>query len=108
MSYLYLAIAILAEVAATSALKATEGFTRPLPSAVVVAGYVIAFYCLALTVKEIPMGISYAIWSAVGIVLVAGVGWIVYGQVLDRPALIGLGLIIVGVVVVNLSQSTVH
>ena len=108
MSYLYLAIAILAEVAATSALKATEGFTRPLPSAVVVAGYVIAFYCLALTVKEIPMGISYAIWSAVGIVLVAGVGWIVYGQALDRPALIGLGLIIAGVVVVNLSQSTVH
>lgn len=108
MSYLYLAIAILAEVAATSALKATEGFTRPLPSAVVVAGYVIAFYCLALTVKEIPMGISYAIWSAVGIVLVAGVGWIVYGQVLDRPALIGLGLIIASVVVVNLSQSTVH
>jgi len=108
MSYLYLAIAILAEVAATSMLKATEGFTRPLPSAVVVAGYVIAFYCLALTVKEIPMGISYAIWSAVGIVLVAGVGWIVYGQVLDRPALIGLGLIITGVVVVNLSQSTAH
>lgn len=108
MSYLYLAIAILAEVAATSMLKATEGFTRPLPSAVVVAGYVIACYCLALTVKEIPMGISYAIWSAVGIVLVAGVGWIVYGQVLDRPALIGLGLIITGVVVVNLSQSTVH
>lgn len=108
MSYLYLAIAIVAEVAATSALKATQGFTRPLPSLLVVIGYGVAFYCLALTLKDIPVGISYAIWSAAGIVLVAGLGWLFYGQALDRPALIGLGLIVAGVVVVNLSQSGVH
>ncbi len=108
MSYLYLAVAILAEVAATSALNATEGFTRLLPSLLVVLGYGVAFYCLAMTVKDIPVGISYAIWSGAGIVLVAGFGWIYYGQALDRPALIGLGLIIAGVVVVNLSKSGAH
>lgn len=106
MSYLYLFIAIVAEVIATSALKSTEGFTKLMPSLVVAFGYVVAFYCLSITVRELPVGIVYAIWSAVGIVLVAGFAWIYYGQALDLPALIGLGLIIAGVVVVNVFSKT--
>ncbi|MGR7994299.1 MULTISPECIES: DMT family transporter [unclassified Xanthobacter] len=109
MTYLYLAIAILAEVIATSALKSTAGFTRLLPSLVVGAGYVVAFYFLALTVRDLPVGIVYAIWSAAGIILVAGFAWIYYGQALDTAGLIGLGLIIAGVLVVNLfSKTAVH
>lgn len=107
MSYVYLAVAIVAEVIATSALKSTEGFTRLGPSVVVGIGYVLAFYCLSITVRELPVGIVYAIWSAVGIVLVAGFAWIYYGQRLDLPAIIGLGLIIAGVAVVNLFSKTV-
>ncbi|MFG1294289.1 MULTISPECIES: DMT family transporter [Xanthobacter] len=106
MSYLYLAIAIVAEVIATSALKSTEGFTRLVPSLVVGLGYVVAFYCLSITVRELPVGVVYAIWSAVGIVLVAGFAWIYYGQALDLPAILGLGLIIAGVAVVNLFSKT--
>ncbi|MFG1403300.1 SMR family transporter [Xanthobacter sediminis] len=107
MSYLYLAVAIVAEVIATSTLKSTEGFTRLLPSVVVVVGYVVAFYCLSITVRELPVGVVYAIWSAVGIVLVAAFAWLYYGQALDLPAVIGLGLIIAGVAVVNLFSKTV-
>ncbi len=106
MSYLYLAVAIVAEVIATSALKSTEGFTRLVPSLVVGLGYVVAFYCLSITVRELPVGVVYAIWSAVGIVLVAGFAWIYYGQALDLPAILGLGLIIAGVAVVNLFSKT--
>lgn len=109
MSYIYLAIAIVAEVVATSSLKSTEGFTRLVPSLVVAAGYGAAFYCLSLTVNDIPVGIAYAIWSGVGIVLVAGFSWLYLGQALDLPALAGLGLIIAGVVVVQLfSKSVAH
>lgn len=109
MSYLYLAIAIVAEVVATSALKSTEGFTRLLPSVVVVAGYVISFFCLSLTLRELPVGIAYAIWSGVGIVLVTAIAWFGYGQKLDLPAIAGLGLIIAGVLVINLlSKSVAH
>lgn len=107
MSYLYLAVAIVAEVIATSALKSTEGFTRLVPSVVVIIGYVVAFYCLSITVRELPVGVVYAIWSAVGIVLVAAFAWFYYGQALDLPAVIGLGLIIAGVAVVNLFSKTV-
>lgn len=107
MSYLYLAVAIVAEVIATSALKSTEGFTRLVPSVVVIIGYVVAFYCLSITVRELPVGVVYAIWSAVGIVLVAAFAWLYYGQALDLPAVIGLGLIIAGVAVVNLFSKTV-
>ncbi|MFG1418774.1 SMR family transporter [Xanthobacter sp. V0B-10] len=107
MSYLYLAVAIVAEVIATSALKSTEGFTRLVPSVVVIIGYVVAFYCLSITVRELPVGVVYAIWSAVGIVLVAAFAWLYYGQTLDLPAVIGLGLIIAGVAVVNLFSKTV-
>jgi len=96
-----LAIAIIAEVIATSALKVSEGFTRLIPSLVVVIGYSIAFYGLALTLKVIPVGVAYAIWSGMGIVLVALIGWFVFDQKLDPAAIIGMVLIITGVVVMN-------
>ncbi|MFG1348968.1 DMT family transporter [Xanthobacter autotrophicus] len=109
MSYLYLIIAIVAEVIATSALKATESFTRPGPSVLVIVGYATAFFCLSLTLKTMPVGIAYAIWSGVGIVLVTAIAWLWYGQKLDLPALIGLGLIVAGVMVINLlSKSVAH
>jgi small multidrug resistance pump len=99
--WILLAIAIVSEVIATSALKASEGFTRLVPSAVVVAGYGTAFFLLAITMKTMPMGLVYAIWSGAGIALIALVGWVVYGQTLDLPALLGLLLIVAGVVVLN-------
>ncbi|WP_407945302.1 DMT family transporter [Paraburkholderia antibiotica] len=100
--YALLAIAIVAEVIATSAMRASDGFSRLLPSAVVVAGYGIAFYCLSLTLKSIPVGIVYAIWSGAGIVLITLVALVLYRQVPDLPAIIGLGLIVAGVAVLNL------
>ena len=106
MSYLHLAIAIVAEVIATSALKASEGFSRLGPSLVVVAGYGTAFYFLSLTLRTIPVGIAYAIWSGAGIVLIAAAGWVFYRQALDLPAIIGLALIIAGALVVNLFSKT--
>jgi len=105
-NYLFLLIAILAEVVATSALKASEGFSRPLPSLVTVAGYAIAFYFLSLTLKAIPVGVAYALWSGAGIVLIALIGYFAFGQKLDLPALAGIGLILAGVLVINLFSST--
>lgn len=104
--WLYLAIAIVSEVIATSALKAAEGFTRLLPSVLVVAGYASAFFFLSLTLKAIPLGITYAIWSGVGLALIALAGWIFYGQSLDIPAIIGISLIVAGVFVLNLCSKT--
>ncbi|WP_419898924.1 DMT family transporter [Roseomonas sp. USHLN139] len=106
ISYLWLAIAIVAEVAATSALKAAEGFTRLVPSLITVVGYAIAFLCLSLTLRSIPVGIAYAIWSGVGIVLVSLVAWFWYRQSLDLPAMIGMGMIMAGVLVINLFSRT--
>ncbi|ROZ80016.1 QacE family quaternary ammonium compound efflux SMR transporter [Pseudomonas neustonica] len=107
--WFYLATAIVTEVIATSALKASEGFSKPLPSVVVVIGYLVSFYFLSLTLKTIPVGIAYAIWSGVGIVLISLVAWMLYGQKLDLPALIGMGMIMAGVMVINLfSNSTGH
>jgi small multidrug resistance pump len=100
--YALLAIAIVAEVIATSAMRASEGFSRLLPSTVVVIGYGIAFYCLSLTLKSIPVGIVYAVWSGAGIVLITLVAVVLYRQVPDVPAIIGLGLIIAGVAVLNI------
>lgn len=109
MNYALLLIAIVAEVIATSALKAAEGFSRLTPSIIVVVGYGIAFYCLSLTLRTIPVGIAYAVWSGVGIVLVTGIGWYLYGQKLDLPAISGIGLIIAGVMVIQLfSASSGH
>ena len=101
MNWIYLLIAILAEVAGTTALKASAGFTRPVPVLITAVGYGIAFFFLALTLRTIPMGVAYAVWSGIGIVLIALVGWLGFRQSLDVPALIGLGLIIAGVVVIN-------
>lgn len=107
--WFYLGLAIVAEVLATSMLKSSEGFTRLWPSLVVVLGYGVSFYFLSLTLKAIPVGMAYAIWSGVGTVLIAGIAWFWYGQKLDLPALIGIGLIVSGVVVINLfSRSAGH
>ena len=109
MSYVYLGIAIVSEVIATSALKASDEFSRLVPSIVVVLGYGVAFYFLSLTLRTIPVGIAYAIWSGVGIVLIALVGVLWFRQSLDLPAIIGMALIIAGVVVVNgFSKSVPH
>ena len=107
MLYAYLLVAIAFEVIATSALKATDGFTRLWPSVVTLAGYGFAFYFLSLTLRTMPVGIVYAVWSGAGIVLIAAIGWIYYRQVLDAPGLIGLALILAGVLVVNLFSKTV-
>ena len=108
-NYVFLAIAIIAEVIATSALKASQSFTQLLPSILVIVGYGVAFYCLSLTLRTIPVGIAYAIWSGAGIVLVSLIGLALYGQKLDVWAMVGIGLIIAGVMVINLlSKSTVH
>ena len=102
MHWFYLAIAIVSEVVATSALKAAEGFTRPVPSILVVVGYSVAFYFLSLVLNTIPLGVTYAIWSGVGIALVTVIGWTFYHQVLDLAGIIGIGLIVAGVVVLSL------
>lgn len=108
MPFVYLAIAILAEVIGTSALKASNGFTVLLPSLVVATGYSVSFYFLSLALRVIPVGIAYAIWSGVGIVLISTIAWIVYRQALDLAAIVGIGLIIAGVVVIQLFSSTVR
>jgi small multidrug resistance pump len=97
MNYLYLGIAIVAEVIATSFLKQSEGFARLVPTAIMAAGYIVAFYCLSLALRGIPTGVAYAIWSGVGIVLIAAIAWLFQGQKLDTPAMAGMGLIIAGV-----------
>jgi small multidrug resistance pump len=107
VKWLYLAIAIGAEIIATSALKASNGFSRPWPTVVTVLGYGVAFYFLSLTLREIPMGVAYAIWSGVGIALISLVGMLFFGQRLDTPALIGMGLIVAGVVVMNVFSKSI-
>lgn len=109
MVWFYLSIAIIAEVMATTALKMSENFTKFFPSLLVVAGYAAAFYFLAKVLDQIPISLAYAIWSGAGIALVGIVGWIYLGQKLDLWALIGIGLIISGVLVINLfSKSAAH
>ena len=104
-----LAIAIVAEVIATSTMKSTNEFTRFWPSVVVVLGYGIGFYCMAISLRVLPVGIMYAIWAGMGIVLVSIIGWVIYRQALDIAAIIGIGLIIAGVIVINVfSKSVVH
>lgn len=107
MAYLYLIIAIIAEVAATSALKASEEFTRLLPSLIVIVGYAASFYFLTLVLRSLPLGITYAIWSGIGIVLVTIVGTVYYKQSVDLPALIGMGLIITGAAIIHVFSKTV-
>lgn len=109
MKWVYLVVAVCGEVLGTTALKSSEGFSRLAPSLIVVIGYGIAFYFLSLTLDKIPVGISYALWSGIGIVLISIIGWLFLGQRLDVPAMIGIGFIVVGVAVINLfSKSAAH
>ena len=109
MHWFYLAIAIVAEVVGTSFLKASAGFTKLLPTVMVAVGYGLAFFFLALTVDKVPTGIAYAVWSGAGVTLITAIGWLFFGQKLDGPALVGIGLIVTGVVVLNLfSKSAAH
>lgn len=108
-SWIFLAIAIVSEVIGTSALKASDGFSRLWPSLLVVLGYGIAFYCLSLTLRTIPVGVAYAVWSGLGVVLITLVAWLFLDQKLDLPALIGMALIVAGVLLMNLfSRSVAH
>ena len=107
--WLFLLVATFAEVIATSALKATEGFSKLIPSIIVVVGYTVAFYFLALSLKHIPVGIAYAVWAGLGIVMISIIAWLMYGQKLDMAAMVGIGLILAGVLVINLfSKSSGH
>jgi len=107
MNFVYLAIAIVFEVFATSALKQTEGFTRLWPSLLTIVGYGFAFYFLSLPLRTMPLGVVYAIWSGAGIVLVTLIGWSVFRQMLDLPAVIGIAMILGGVLVINIFSKTV-
>ncbi|MBW0148799.1 DMT family transporter [Marinobacter arenosus] len=108
-NWVFLALAIVAEVVATSFLKASEGFSRLMPSVVVVVGYGVAFYLLGLALRTIPVGTAYAIWAGLGIVLVAAAGWLVFGQKLDAWGVVGMALIVSGVFVLNvLSKAGAH
>ncbi len=107
MTYTYLAIAIIAEVIATSALKASQEFSQLIPSILVIAGYAIAFYFMTLVLRVLPIGITYAIWSGLGIILVAIIGFFAYKETPDLPAILGMTLIIAGVVVIHLFSNNV-
>jgi small multidrug resistance pump len=105
--WVFLSAAIVSEVIGTSALKSAEGFTRLGPSLIVVIGYSTAFFFLSLTLKTIPVGIAYAIWSGVGIALISLIAWVVFGQKLDAAAVIGIVLIVAGVIVLNVFSKAV-
>lgn len=109
LSYVYLLIAIIGEVVATSALKSTNGFTNLIPSLIAVMGYVAAFYFFSLTIKTIPISLTYAIWSGLGIGLLVIVDYLYYKQLLDLPAVLGIALILLGTLIINLfSKSIAH
>jgi small multidrug resistance pump len=105
--WIYLAIAITAEVVGTSFLKESDGFSKPVPSVVVVGAYAVAFYFFALVLKTVPVGIAYAIWAGAGVGLIVLVGYLFYGQALDAPAVIGILLIVAGVLIINLFSVTI-
>ena len=105
LNWLYLVGAILSEVVATSALKATKGFTQPIPSAIVVIGYISTYYCLSLSLRTIPIGVAYAIWSGVGLVLVSIIALFYYGQKLNPISILGMTLISIGVLILNIYSS---
>lgn len=108
-SWLFLGVAIFCEVVATSSLKASQEFSKLIPSVIVVIGYIGAFYFLSLALKTIPVGIAYAIWAGFGIVAVAAISWFLYGQKLDFHAIIGIALILSGVIILNLfSKAVAH
>ena len=107
--YAWLGLAIVAEVIATTALKASDSFSKLSPSLITIAGYGFAFWCLSHSMKTVPVGVGYAIWSGVGIVLITAIAWVLFKQKLDPPAMIGMGMILAGVVVINVfSKSAGH
>ncbi len=108
MPYLYLSFAIVSEVIGTAALKASEEFTRLVPSLIVALGYGSAFFFLTLTLRTIPVGVAYALWSGIGIVLICAMSWILFKQSLDGPAMFGIGLIAAGVIVINAFSGSVN
>lgn len=108
-NYVYLLVAILFEVVATTALKETYGFTRLIPSLIAVVGYALAFYFLSLTLRAMPVGVVYAIWCGAGIIFITTIGWVGFRQALDMPALIVMGFIMAGVIIINLfSKTLIH
>lgn len=107
MAYLYLTIAIIAEIFATTLMKDTNGFTVLIPSLIVIAGYIVAFYMLSLCIQTIPTGVIYAFWSGIGIVGIAVAGYFIHKQTLDMPAILGISLILIGVIVIKAFSKTV-
>lgn len=105
--WIYLAVAIVAEVVGTSFLKQADGFTRLWPSVIVIGSYIVAFYFLSLALKTLPVGIAYAVWAGTGVALIALAGFVFFGQALDWPAVLGIALIVSGVAVINLLSSTI-
>ena len=109
MHWIFLSIAIVSEVMATSAMKASVGFTKPVPSVITAGCFAVSLYFLSLTLKALPVGIAYAIWAGAGIILISVIGFFVFKQTLDAAAIVGIGLIVSGVVVINtLSNSVSH
>ena len=108
MKWIYLSIAIVSEVIATSTLKESEGFTKLVPSIITLIGYSFTFYFLSLTLKEIPLGLTYAIWSGIGICLLSIIGYFRYNQILDFGSIIGISLIGLGVIVINIFSKNLH
>tara|TARA_B100000989_G_scaffold298888_1_gene290768 strand:+ start:51 stop:380 length:330 start_codon:yes stop_codon:yes gene_type:complete len=108
MKWFYLLIAIITEVIATSALKETENFSKIIPSIIVIIGYSLTFFFMSLTIREMSLGITYAIWSGMGIFLIALIGYLRYDQVLDTPALIGISLIIIGIIILRIFSKSVN
>ena len=106
LHYVYLIVAVAAETIGTTALQASDQFTKTGPTIVVVLAYAVAFYFLGVALKYIPVGIAYALWSGLGIIMIAFIGFAVFRQTLDLPALLGLGLIIAGIVVIQLFSKT--
>ena len=106
-AYIFLSVAIVAEVIATTILKKTNGFTEPIASMIVIAAYGTSFYFLSLTLRSMSVGTAYAIWSGVGIVLISVLGWVALGQKLDTPAVLGIGLIVAGVLIIHFNSSSV-
>ncbi|MGI0119059.1 DMT family transporter [Zooshikella sp. RANM57] len=107
MTYIHLAIAVIAEVIGTSALKAAEGFSKPIPSLIVIIGYSVAFYFLSLTLRTLPVGITYAVWSGLGVIFIMLAGMILYKQLPDLPAILGMVMITSGVIIIQLFSKTV-
>lgn len=105
-AYLLLLLAIICEVIATSSLKISNGFSQLIPSIITIVGYSVSFYLLSLTLKSIPVGVAYAIWSGIGIVLISVIAWVFFKQALDAAALIGIGLIMLGVIIINVFSNT--